>query len=141
MDYICDETAINTLRIIGWKLRNHTTRESYNDLRETLEGKLDFDSEYKALKLLFDLSDLETTIYHCCVNSCMAYTGKYTDLDACPFCQEPRFFNDGKKTPRYKYAYIPLIPCLKAIFVDPPYRELCMYRGNLKYMPELITDY
>lgn len=70
----------------------------------------------------------------------MAYTGKYADLDVCPFCCEPCFFDD-KKTPRYKYSYIPLIPYLKAIFADPAHRELCMYHGNQEYTPDLITDY
>jgi hypothetical protein len=138
---MCDEMAINTLRIIGWKTRNHATRESYNDLRETIAGKLDFNSEYMALKLLFDLSDLQPTIYHCCVNSCVAYTGKYADLNICPFCQEPRFFDDVKQVPRYKYSYIPLIPQLKAIFTNPTYRDLCTYRGNHVYSPDSITDY
>ena len=140
---MCNKTAINTLRIIGWKIRNHTTRESYDDLRETIAEELEFDSEYKALKLLFDLSDLKPKIHHCCINSCIAYTGKYADLDICPFCQEPRYFDDldVKQTPRYKYFYIPLIPQLKAIFANPTYRELCMYRGDHKYLPEQITDY
>ena len=127
--------------MIGWKIRNHATRESYNDLRETMTGILDFDSEYKALKLLFDLSNLKPTIYHCCINSCIAYTGKYANLNACPFCREPRFFDDVKQTPRYKYSYIALIPQLKAIFANPAYRELCMYRGDHGYLSDQTTDY
>ena len=138
---MCNKTTINTLQIIGWKIRTHATRESYNDLRETIAEDFGFDSEYKALKLLLDLSDLKPIIYHCCVNSCVAYTGKYANLNDCPFCQEPRYFDDVKQKPRYKFSYIPLIPQLKAIFTNPAYRELCMYRGDHNYSPELITDY
>ena len=121
VEYVCNEAAINTLRIIGWKIRNHTTRESYDDLRGTVAESFDFDSEYKALKLLSDLSNLIPTIYHCCVNSCIAFTGKYANLDICPFCREPRYFDNIKQMPCYNFIYIPLIPQLKAIFSNPAY--------------------
>jgi len=127
--------------MIGWKIRTHTIRESYNDLRETVAGILNFDLEYKALKLLFDLSDLKPTIYHCCINSCIAYMGKYANLDVCPFCQEPRFFDSVKPTPRYKYLYIPLIPQLRAIFTNPTYWELCAYCGDHNYLSNQTADY
>ena len=67
--------------------------------------------------------------------------GKYADLNACPFCQESRYFDDVNQTPRYKFSYIPLIPQLMAIFANPDYRELCAYRGDHNYSPEQTTDY
>lgn len=140
MDYLCDETAINTLRIIGWKLHNHASRKSYNNLCETLAGPLDFDSEFKALKLLFNLSDLNVIIYHCCVNLCIAYTGQYANLKTCPFCHKPQFSNKNK-TPWSKFYYIPLIPRLRAIFMNTAYQDLCMYHGNHKFNPKFTTDY
>jgi len=110
-------------------------------LWETIAENFDFDSEYKALILLFNLSDLKLRIYHCCVNSCIAYMGKYLNLDICPFCQEPRYFDDIKQMPQYKFSYILLIPQLKAIFVNHAYRKLCMYHGDHDYSPERKTDY
>jgi hypothetical protein len=140
-EYMGNKMAINTLRIIGWKIRTHTTRESYNDLRATLAESFGFDSEYKALELLANLSGLKPIPYHCCTNSCIAYTGKYASLTICPFCQEPRYFDNAKQTPCYKFLYIPLIPQLKSIFANPTYRDLCAYRGDHIYSPDAITDY
>jgi len=32
--------------------------------------------------------------YDMCASSCVAYTGPYIDLNACPRCDQPRFFSD-----------------------------------------------
>ena len=69
------------------------------------------------------LSSVEPTWFHCCPNSCMAYTGEYSDLQCCQFCKEPRL-NSAKK-PRRLFCYLPLIPRLQGFFMNPKKLNNC----------------
>ncbi|KZT54446.1 hypothetical protein CALCODRAFT_526830, partial [Calocera cornea HHB12733] len=62
------------------------------------------------------VSGLKSVSYDCCKNSCMAYTGSLTELDACPWCKEPRRKPNG--TPYRQYQYLPLIPQLRAQYAN-----------------------
>ncbi|KZV98741.1 hypothetical protein EXIGLDRAFT_593834, partial [Exidia glandulosa HHB12029] len=49
-----------------------------------------------------------------CINSCIAYTGPYSELETCPVCEEPRYQPDST-TPRNKMTTIPIGPQLQAM--------------------------
>ncbi|KAJ7675191.1 hypothetical protein B0H17DRAFT_1140392 [Mycena rosella] len=42
------------------------------------------------------LSNVDPVWIPCCPNSCMAYTGDHTDLEACRFCNESKYAADGR---------------------------------------------
>jgi hypothetical protein len=44
----------------------------------------------------------------CCENSCMAFTGEYSNLNACEKCGYPRWRNELLQIPFKVYIYIPL---------------------------------
>ena len=46
-------------------------------------------SYYKAKHLVADLMGIESVMYNMCINLCVAYTGIFLELDACPMCSEP----------------------------------------------------
>ena len=55
-----------------------------------------------------------------CINSCHAFTGPFTDLDACSICSEPRYttISSGrtqKNVPRQQVCTIPLGPQIQAL--------------------------
>ena len=50
---------------------------------------LDIPSYYKIKRLVASLTGIEPLVHDMCVNSCLAYTGPFLDLDACPLCSEP----------------------------------------------------
>ena len=64
----------------------------------------------------------------CCVNSCCCYTGKYEALDCCPFpdCNKPRRDESGQS--RKTFQYLPIIPCLIALFLDKTTAEKMGYQ-------------
>ncbi|PCH42719.1 hypothetical protein WOLCODRAFT_86186 [Wolfiporia cocos MD-104 SS10] len=58
--------------------------------------------------------------HDCCVNSCMAYTGIYSELDKCNYCGEPRYEERRRRrkrrlVPRKQSTTIPIAPVIQAM--------------------------
>ncbi|KAF8232539.1 hypothetical protein L208DRAFT_1271560 [Tricholoma matsutake] len=52
-----------------------------------------FDQAKQTLK---KLSGVVPITHDCCISSCAAFTGAYSDLDACPYCNVPHYDDNGK---------------------------------------------
>ena len=79
------------------------------------------------IKMLVDkLSKLSTVDYHCCVESCVTFTGPHAELAACPLCKRPHYRSDGK-TPQKVFHYIPLIPRLLSFYLNYELNERMQY--------------
>jgi hypothetical protein len=82
----------------------------------------------------------------CCINSCIAYTGVYEKLVACPYeeCKEPRFEphpkRPGKQRARYHFLYLPLIPRLIQMYRDRAMAEKLLYRPQRKPVDGTVSD-
>jgi hypothetical protein len=48
-------------------------------------------SYYKTRQLVADLTGVESMVHHMCINSCIAYTGPFSDLDTCLVCSEAQY--------------------------------------------------
>ncbi|PBK90363.1 hypothetical protein ARMGADRAFT_1046875 [Armillaria gallica] len=48
-------------------------------------------SYYQVLRRIWDLSGVVPIAHDMCVKSCMAYTGVFSQLVSCKFCNEPRY--------------------------------------------------
>ncbi|KAI5779866.1 hypothetical protein DFH27DRAFT_463084, partial [Peziza echinospora] len=67
------------------------------------------DSLETIISQLQSITGYRAQVFHCCPKQCMAYTGEYQNLDACPICGESRYLSGQ---PRKKWLYIPVIPRL-----------------------------
>jgi hypothetical protein len=78
-------------------------------------------SYYKTRRLVADLTGVESMVHHMCINSCVAYTGPFFDLEACPICSEPRYdqFRLESRIPRQEFHTIPIGPQLQALYREP----------------------
>ena len=83
-------------------------------------------SYYKAKRLVADLSGIEPIMHAMCINSCIAYTGPFVELESCPKCQEPRYdqfrleaSSGTEKIPRQEFHTIPIGPQLQALYRNP----------------------
>ncbi|PBK98268.1 hypothetical protein ARMGADRAFT_921273, partial [Armillaria gallica] len=91
-------------------------------------------SYYQVSCEIWNLSGVVPIAYDMCVKSCMAYTGVFSQLVSCKFCNEPRymtrvgkpitpdkFIKDERATylPRLQYHTIPLGPQIQALFHNP----------------------
>jgi hypothetical protein len=61
------------------------------------------------------MTGLPATLIDCCINSCIAYTGSYAELETCPICTHLRWRTNrnGGQTAFQQFVYIPLTPRLQ----------------------------
>lgn len=72
-----------------------------------------------------------------CIESCTAFTGPYSDLDACPYCGKARFDSQGQ--PTKKFYTIPIGPQIQVAWRSPENAQnLSEYRG--RKLNELIEE-
>ena len=81
---------------------------------------------YRTSQLVAELTGVESIVRDMCVNSCIAYTGPFRDLDTCPLCSESRYnrfrldASGGKdKIARQEFHTIPIGPQLQALYRNP----------------------
>jgi len=83
-------------------------------------------THYRTSRMVVELTGIDPMVHHMCVNSCVAYTGPFLELDNCPICSEPRYdqfrlqSTAGKeKIPRQEFHTIPIGPQLQALYQEP----------------------
>ena len=67
-------------------------------------------------------------VHHMCENSCIAYTGPFSELDKCPYCGDDRYSDAKTKAAKQELHTIPLGPQLQSLFRDPKGAELMSYQ-------------
>lgn len=102
------------------------SREKYRQLRDILQRhfQIQLPSLQQKLERLQQLTGVEPQYIDCCVNGCMAYTEKFSDLTDCHLCknkQKPTEsrYRPGTQIARKQFVYIPIISRLKYQFSIP----------------------
>ncbi|RIB20721.1 hypothetical protein C2G38_1963504 [Gigaspora rosea] len=49
---------------------------------------------YKLERYLENLVPLKPSLIDCCINSCIAFTGDFSNKNICSRCKEPRYISD-----------------------------------------------
>ncbi|KAH9855136.1 hypothetical protein C2E23DRAFT_724983, partial [Lenzites betulinus] len=74
-------------------------------------------------RLVAELTGIEAIIHDMCVDSCVGYTGPFSMLEHCPFCNQSRYdlvdLRRGKKIARRTFHTYPLGPQLQAMSASP----------------------
>ena len=73
---------------------------------------LSFDQVMRRLHWLSGVVPVE---YDMCPNTCVAYTGPYSDLDTCPRCPMSRYHPETT-TPRRRFTTVPIGPIIQAFY-------------------------
>ncbi|KAF9033063.1 hypothetical protein BDZ89DRAFT_899183, partial [Hymenopellis radicata] len=127
-------------RAFAYKLRHHLTDEGFVDLPHVFEP----DADHSQLSLaavrtrVAFLSGFKPQFYDCCPKSCVCYTGRYAEMATCPYCQEPRYRDDGK--PRQKFTYLPIIPRLQAFAANTSVASAMQYRSTHRPSEQDLTE-
>ena len=58
----------------------------------------DLASYYKVKHLVSDLTGIKSIVHDMCINSCVAYTGPFSELEVCPVCSESRYDLSGTQS-------------------------------------------
>ncbi|KAJ2930473.1 hypothetical protein H1R20_g6626, partial [Candolleomyces eurysporus] len=136
---ITDE-EIAYLRHFALKIDTHMSDETFEKLEFAFP-----ESPFQSYKLTRSraefLAQFKPVPYDCCIASCCCFVSPHAELDACPYCQEPRF--DSQGCPCKRFTYVPMIPRLKA-FYESPSAEISKnmrYRGEFKSEDGIIQDF
>jgi hypothetical protein len=84
---------------------------------------------------LQSLTNIEPVWYHCCPKICIAYTGTYAELSACPKCHISRCF-PGTTKPRKKWPFYPIGPRLIRQYAGEDAERLMRYRAGFDHEDE-----
>jgi hypothetical protein len=96
---------------------SNVSQETYTSVRKAILRRYpdeDIPSYHQIKKYVAELSGVCSIEHDMCINSCIAYTGPFKELQSCPECGELRFDPFTKKA-RQQLHTIPLGPQLQAI--------------------------
>lgn len=123
----------------GIKLFLNTTNasdETYKDVRNSIYeylNDLGIDQTEKSIpslssvkKAIGGITGVHSMLNDMCINTCIAYTGPFSELDTCFHCNEPRYdpklllaTNGREKKPQRQFHTLPLGPQLQALWRNP----------------------
>ena len=118
-----------------FKVLGNMTRATY-DFLHIFYSELHVKSEYLTLKKLRFLADIQEEEVPCCPNSCIAFTGKNSKDEDCPYCQAPRWTDQGN--PSATFSYLPLPVLLACQWRDKETAKNLHYRR--RYEEDAISE-
>jgi hypothetical protein len=94
-------------------------------------------SYYKTKRLVTELTGIDSIVHNMCINSCIVYTGPFSELDSCPMCSEARYdqfhleaSSGREKIPRQEFHTVPIGPQLQALYHNPESARCTHYLRN-----------
>ena len=109
-----------------------SSRNHYETLRRIelkhnpADPMLSFDQVKRRIQWLSGVVPLE---HDMCTNSCVAYTGPYSNLENCPRCAELRYIA-GSTKPRKQFSTIPIGPMIQAFYSSSTISKQMHYLAN-----------
>ncbi|KAG6893254.1 hypothetical protein C0992_010724, partial [Termitomyces sp. T32_za158] len=103
-------------------------------------------SFYKVKRLIAAASGVVPIMDDMCINSCHAFTGPFSELDACTICFEPCFDPEqlakhGKKVPRQQTCTFPLGPQIQTLRRSTDgAEEMCYLEHKIKDVMEQLDN-
>jgi hypothetical protein len=119
---------------------SNSSQETYTSVRKAIIRRHPEDEilTYDQIRRrVAQLSGVIPLTFDMCINSCLAYTGPLSDLEACPECGENRYdaaqraASGGKKlVPRQVFHTMPIGPQLQALWRNPDTAISMRYRDS-----------
>ena len=116
-------------------------QHSETDYMKTREAILrrhpedDIPSHYQMTRKIVELTGVDSVANDMCPNSCIGYTGPFSNLEHCPECGDPRYdpivlekTNGETKKARRQFHTIPVGPQLQALYRSPESANLMRHR-------------
>lgn len=130
---------MTNIRGFNYKVDADLSATSYDKLRRAFPSLNDLLTHQRLQTRMAYLSGLQPVRYHCCVNSCVCFTGPYSSLTHCPFCNENRY--NAKNGPRNTFDYLPIVPRLADMFLDEDLSSRMQYRHDYESRPGRTGDF
>ena len=86
-DVLSNEDQDN-IQAVKLQMVSNMPHVAFEQMCFAFQHKLTIQSLYVITHCIAILSGIEPQWFNCCVNSCIAYTGSYQDLNECPDCSQ-----------------------------------------------------
>ncbi|CAE6388809.1 unnamed protein product, partial [Rhizoctonia solani] len=133
-----------TVQAFNYKVDTDVTGRAYAKLRRAFPDRLnDLPMDPALQAQATKISAYDAHDVHCCVNSCVAFTGGYAHLEHCPWCFEPRYKphpTHDRLVPRRTFRYLPIIPRLINMYRNRDMARRLRYRSRRRPDPQKISD-
>ena len=93
--------------------QHYETSRKIELLHNPTDPILSFDQVKRRIQWLSGIVPLE---HDMCTNSCVAYTGPYSNLDSCPRCAEPRYIPGSTTKSHKRFSTILIGPVMQAFY-------------------------
>ena len=118
------------LKLFNVVIQSNLSFSTYNLFKKHFMTELSMGSIFALHAQISKLSHVTEQSCDCCINSCCCYTGSYTRLNVCPFCNHPWYDSQGRS---YKvYKYLPVEPHVKSLYLSSCYSETLCYQSHLR---------
>jgi len=97
---------------------SNSSQQSYTSAQEAILRRHPQDEilSYARIKSkIAKITGIVPLMYDMCINSCLTFTGPFSELSECPTCNEARF-DSLTELPRQKFHTIPIGPQLQALW-------------------------
>ncbi|KAH9910606.1 uncharacterized protein BXZ73DRAFT_36674, partial [Epithele typhae] len=133
------EEDLEILRPFALKVETNMTLDAFSRLPFAFKNS-NFRSWKETQAHVARLSGFQPQIYHCCINSCCAFTGLYEEKITCPYCKSNRYNLHGK--PRKLFIYLPITPRLKAYLsrADTAMKMRHRAQAQAAHNPDIVKD-
>ena len=109
---ISEDKLIEGLRLLYVKSNFNFSEAAFNNIMKAFDKEHNNISLYKIKKHLSLLvPEIEAQSYDMCINSCSAFTGILENDNKCKYCNENRYYSNGKS--RKQFSYISIIERLR----------------------------
>ncbi|RIB15161.1 hypothetical protein C2G38_1972099, partial [Gigaspora rosea] len=126
------------LQLFRIKNKHNISEVAFDEILKTLE--ISGVTLYRLQKLLGNLVPFKPKLVDCCINLCVAFTGKLTDKNHCPECNEPRYkFSKASRISRKSAIYWSIISSLQRQYKDKAQAEALHYRHNYTSTQEYLA--
>jgi hypothetical protein len=118
----------------------NASEETYNSTRTAIlrrypdSGMLTY---HGVKQLITQLTGIVPIIQDMCINSCLGYTGPFSELDCCSECGESRYDPTGKVSRKQFHTY-PIAPQLQALWRTPEGAYNMGYRA--RYTEKILSE-
>ena len=118
--------------------RGNITGDTYTDMRAAYQEHSpdttkDIPTHPQAERLLESVTGIHALRCDMCPNTCLAFTGPFATIEACPICKEPRYEPGDTarqpRTARRTFCTFPLGPQLQAMWASPENARLMRHRA------------
>lgn len=108
----------------------NSSNDSYNSTRDAILRRHPEDPipSYDQIKRrIEEITGVGSISHPMCKNSCIAFTGPFSELVICPRCGTPKFCPETKKVYQ-EFVTIPIAPVLQALWRSPESARRLLYR-------------